>query len=115
MNSRGVPEPYVFLRKSSGLVKVAGFWDVFIYNIGLISVGIGVAYTHRYGLAYYPGGRIVAASLLATFLMVCIGLGFWFWTVAIPRSGGVYVFLTRAGNPGLGFALSLIATKIIPG
>ena len=101
-------DSYVFLRKSSGLVKIAGFWDVLIYNIGLISVGIGVAYTQRFGPAYYSGASIVTATLVATFLMIIIALAFWFWTQVIPRSGGVYVFLTRGGNPALGFALSFV-------
>lgn len=99
---------YVFLRKSSGLVKVAGFWDVFIYNLGLISVGIGVAYTQRFGPAYYPNGSLPLAIGAATLIMVAVGLALWCWTVAIPRSGGIYVFLTRAGLNATGFALSFV-------
>jgi hypothetical protein len=33
----------VFTRRSSGLIKSAGTYDVFIFNLGLISVGIAVA------------------------------------------------------------------------
>ena len=98
----------VFLRPASGLVKAAGLWDVFIYNVGLISLGIGVAYTQRYGPAYYPGASIVTATILAAVLMVLVTVGFWAWTVTIPRSGGIYVFLTRAKFPAFGFALSFV-------
>lgn len=98
----------VFLRPASGLVKAAGLWDVFIYNVGLISLGIGIAYTQRFGSAYYSGASIVTATILAAALMMLVALGFWTWTVTIPRSGGIYVFLTRARFPAFGFALSFV-------
>ena len=102
------PPPSVFLRQVSGLVKAAGLWDVFIYNVGLISVGIGVAYTHRFGTAYYPNSSVAWATLLAAALMALVVLGFWTWTTVIPRSGGIYVFLTRAQHPAFGFAMSFV-------
>ncbi len=98
----------VFLRPVSGLVKSAGIFDVFIYNVGLISIGIGVAYTHLYGAANYPGGDIPIASLIATGIMVFVGLGMWCWTVTLPRSGGIYVFVSRGLSAPLGFALSFV-------
>ncbi|MCX6223058.1 MAG: amino acid permease [Bacteroidia bacterium] len=98
----------IFLRPVSGLVKSAGIFDVFIYNVGLISIGIGVAYTHLYGAANYPGGDIPIASLIATGIMVLVGLGMWCWTVTLPRSGGIYVFVTRGLSAPLGFALSFV-------
>jgi APA family basic amino acid/polyamine antiporter len=103
-----VTQSSVFLRPVSGLVKAAGLWDVFIYNVGLISVGIGVAYTQRFGPAYYPNSSIPIATLLAAGLMTLVVLGFWVWTITIPRSGGIYVFLTRARFPAFGFALSFV-------
>jgi len=100
--------PGVFLREASGLVKSADTPDVFIYNVGLISVGIGVAYTHLIGPANYPGGNVAIASLVATLVMVLVGWAFWHWTVIFPRSGGVYVFLTRGLNGSVGYALSFV-------
>ena len=97
-----------FLRPVSGLVRSAGFWDVFIYNIGLISVGIGAIYTQRFGTAYYPNGDISAATLLSAAALLFVVLGFIAWTTAVPRSGGIYVFLSRAGFPGFGFAVSFV-------
>lgn len=98
----------VFLRASSGLIKSAGTLDVFIYNVGLISIGIGIAYTHLVGPANYPGGDIAIASLIATVVMAFVGASYWFWTVTIPRSGAIYVFVTRGLSPPIGFALSFV-------
>ncbi len=100
--------PSVFLRKASGLVKAASVWDVFIFNTGLISIGIGVLYTHLYGPSSYPGGDIAIASLIATVAMLAVGAGMWSWSVTIPRSGAIYVFLSRTGSPALGFSLGLL-------
>src|SRR5438270_12527669 len=100
--------PSVFLRKASGLVKAASVWDVFIFNTGLISIGIGVLYTHLYGPSNYPGGDIAIASLIATVAMLAVGAGMWSWSVTIPRSGAIYVFLSRTGSPALGFALGFV-------
>src|SRR5260370_25354834 len=67
-------QPSVFLRQTSGLVKAAGLWDVFIFNVGLISIGIGVAYTQRFGPAYYPAASIPIATLLAPTVMLTVWL-----------------------------------------
>lgn len=98
----------LFLRHSSGLTKSAGIIDVLIYNIGLISIGIGITYTHLYGPAHYPGGDITVATLIATVIMLVVGSAFWFWTITFPRSGGIYVFVSRGLSPAIGFALSFM-------
>jgi APA family basic amino acid/polyamine antiporter len=96
----------VFLRAASGLSRWFGGWDVFIYNLGLICIGMNVAYTQRFGPGFYPNCSIVGATILAGLLAGAVALGFWAWTSSVPRSGGIYVYLTRAGLPALGFAIS---------
>jgi hypothetical protein len=44
----------VFSRPASGLIRVAGSADVFIYNVGLVSVGIAIALNQYYGPSLYP-------------------------------------------------------------
>ncbi len=98
----------VFLRKASGLIKSAGTLDVFIYDTGLVSVGIGVAMIVLYASYMYPGGRVGWASLIAGLLMTGIALGMLVWTITLPRSGGVYVFGTRSLWPPLAFTMSFV-------
>jgi basic amino acid/polyamine antiporter, APA family len=100
--------PRVFLRQASGFVKAASTVDVLIFNTGLISIGIGVLYTHLIGPASYPNGDIGVASLIATLAMLGVGLGMWAWSVTVPRSGAVYVYVSRGSHPALGFALSFV-------
>ena len=96
----------LFLRTASGLTRLAGGWDVFIYNLGLICIGVNVAFSQRFGPAYYPNCSIPKATILAAVMAGAVALGFWAWTSVAPRSGGIYVYLTRAGLPAFGFAIS---------
>ncbi len=53
--------PAVFSRQASGLVRVGSSYDVFIYNVGLVSIGIAIAFNQFYGpastQALSPGWR----------------------------------------------------------
>jgi amino acid transporter len=103
----------VFSRKSSGLVRVGGTLDVFIFNVGLVSVGIAIAYNQYYGPSLYPGAQPWISTLLAAAGMLFVAAAFYCWSVVFPRSGGVYVFLSRTISPGVAFVMSLIETIIL--
>jgi amino acid transporter len=45
--------------------------------------------------------------------MLAVAATFYFWSVVFPRSGGVYVFLSRTISPGVAFVLSLVETVIL--
>ena len=74
-------EQRIFLRKASGLIRTASGTDTFIYNLGLVSVGLGVVSIMFYGPAYYPGGNLLWACILAGVMMSCIAFGFITWTI----------------------------------
>ena len=103
----------VFSRPASGLVRVAGSMDVFIFNVGLVSIGIAIAFNQLYGPSLYPGAAPWLSTLLAAFGMLFVAATFYSWSITFPRSGGVYVSLSRSVGPGLGFVLSLIETIIL--
>jgi basic amino acid/polyamine antiporter, APA family len=98
----------VFLRKASGLIKSASNTDVFIYDIGLVSIGLGLGFILFYGPAVYLGGNLYVGTLLAGAAMILVGLGMLTWTITIPRSGGIYNFGTRSMWPPLAFTLSFV-------
>lgn len=105
--------PGVFSRKASGLVRVGSSLDVFIFNVGLVSVGIAIAYNQFYGPSLYPGAQPWIATLLAAAGMIFVAAAFYCWSVVFPRSGGVYVFLSRTISPGVAFVMSLVETIIL--
>jgi amino acid transporter len=98
----------IFLRKASGLIRTAGLADVLIYDIGVVSIGLGVASAMLYGPGLYPGGNLVWATLFSGIAMALIALGFISWTTTLPRSGGVYVFGSRILPPSLALTMSLV-------
>ena len=103
----------VFSRQASGLIRVAGSWDVFIFNVGLVSVGIAIAFNQYYGPSLYPGASPAVATLLAALGMLFAATTFYLWSVVFPRSGGVYVFLSRTTHSSVAFLLSLLETIIL--
>jgi APA family basic amino acid/polyamine antiporter len=103
----------VFLRQASGLVRTAAPYDVFIFNIGLISVGIAVALDQLYGPSLYPGANVALSSIIAMVGMVVVGLAYYMWSVTFPRSGGNYVYQSRALHPSVAFATTFMETVIL--
>jgi amino acid transporter len=107
------PADEVFVRRSSGLLRTAGAYDVFIFNVGLISVGIAVAFNQFIGPSTYPGSNVAVSSLIAALGMVAVGLAYYMWSTIFPRSGGNYVYQSRGLNPGVAFATSFLETVIL--
>jgi APA family basic amino acid/polyamine antiporter len=108
-----VAGPGVFSRPASGLIRVAGSTDVFIYNVGLVSVGIAIALNQYYGPSLYQGAGVWLATLLAALGMLFVSVTFYCYANVFPRSGGVYVFLSRATSPPVAFVLSLVETVVL--
>jgi len=106
--SEATGDQRIFLRKASGLIKTAGGLDIFIFNLGLVSVGLGIASIMLYGPAYYPGGNLVVSTLIAGAAMALIAFGFITWTITLPRSGGIYVFASRILPPSIALTISLV-------
>ncbi len=71
--------PGVFSRQASGLVRVGGAYDVFIYNVGLVSIGIAIAFNQFYGPSLYPGAKPWLSTVLAALGMVAVATTFYFW------------------------------------
>jgi basic amino acid/polyamine antiporter, APA family len=104
----GGGEQRIFLRKASGLIRTASLADVLIYDIGLVSVGLGVGTMMYYGPSFYPGGNLILGCFIGGIMMAAICFGMITWSVTLPRSGGIYVFGSRSLPPFLALTLSLV-------
>jgi amino acid transporter len=82
--------------------------DTFIYNLGVVSIGLGVGSILYYGPAFYPQGNLIWGSVIAGVAMAMISFGFITWTITLPRSGGIYVFGSRILPPALALTMSLV-------
>ncbi len=95
--------PEVFTRKASGLVRVMSPYSAFVYNI--LTMGLIFPWTYLWAPGALPGGRLVWGILLATLFEVPIALAYVWLSTALPRSGGDYVFQSRAFGGFWGFTL----------
>ena len=95
--------PEVFVRKSSGLVRVMSPSSAFIYNV--LTMGLIFPWTYLWAPGALPGGQIVWGILLAVVLEMPIALAYVWLSTALPRSGGDYVFQSRVLGGGIAFTL----------
>ncbi len=95
--------PEVFVRKSSGLVRVMSPSSAFFYNV--LTMGLIFPWTYLWAPGALPGGQLVWGILLAMVLEIPIALAYVWLSTALPRSGGDYVFQSRVLGGGIGFTL----------
>ncbi len=95
--------PEVFVRKSSGLVRVMSPSSAFIYNV--LTMGLIFPWTYLWAPGALPGGQLVWGILLAMLLEIPIALAYVWLSTSFPRTGGDYVFQSRVFGGGLAFTL----------
>ena len=94
----------VFIRRASGLVRVVSPVDALVYAF----VNPTIPYAYHYIIwsqVLYPGANIYIAALFIACLypiVACIAL----LTIAMPRSGGEYMFGSRVLHPYIGLLCS---------
>ncbi|HEX8005331.1 MAG TPA: APC family permease [Trebonia sp.] len=96
-----------FTRNATGLVREVSMWDALIMNTLGMNVAVGSVLLLQQAPAIFPGGNMVLAVIIGTLIMAFTLL--WVYAefaAAMPRSGGDYVFVSRALHPFLGWLLS---------
>jgi APA family basic amino acid/polyamine antiporter len=92
-----------FVRQATGLVRNVGIWDSFFANFGGVAIPLALI-TYTTGAFLFPGSNLVLATLIATLWSIPLGVMYSLYGAAMPRSGGDYVFVSRAVHPVVGFA-----------
>ena len=107
MGMGGGGGPGVFLRRATGLVREVSLLDAILMNSIGMNVGIGAVFLFLQAQSFFPAGNMLAAVVIGTLLMAFTLL--WVYSefaAAMPRSGGDYVFVSRALHPFLGWLLA---------
>jgi amino acid transporter len=97
----------LFLRRATGLVREVSLVDAFIMNTIGMNVAIGAVFLFLQAPANFPNGSMLLSVIIGTVLMAFTLL--WVYSefaAAMPRSGGDYVFASRALHPFIGWLLS---------
>jgi amino acid transporter len=98
-----------FVREATGLVREISTVDALAINIIIANLVIGSV-----GLLVlpftFPGVNLVGAVIVAAIASFSLAIVYWLFNVAMPRSGGDYVWNTRILHPALGFASNFSLT-----
>jgi len=95
-------EPVVFARKASGLVRELSWWDVLLITIAGPAAS-GMTYYSVKIPGVYPGANMVLAFFLGGLIWLTPVILIAVFASSFPRSGSMYVAISRATHPVLGF------------
>lgn len=95
--------PGLFTRKATGLVREGRTRDALFYNLLWSSVGLTFAFYWLFA-AFYPGASPIVTVLIAAAVGLPGAFLYAMLTQLMPRTGGDYVFNSRALHPAVGFA-----------
>ncbi len=101
-----VQAPTLFTRKATGLVREGRTRDALFYNVMWSSVALTFAFYWLF-IAAYPGANALLGIVFAALLGAPGAFLYAMLTQVMPRTGGDYVFNSRALHPSIGFAANL--------
>ncbi len=111
-NSGNVATTSHFVRNATGLVRELSPFDAFNLVFSAVLIPVGITQALSFAPSFWPGGNVLVAFLLSIPLLLCFGLVYLYFTVAMPRSGGDYVWVSRVLGPGVGFLTNLTLTFV---
>lgn len=118
LHTEGTPpsKPKVFAREATGLVKSLSLFDMFNVSFGQIMPAVGIVFIVSFMAFAFVGSNVFIGFLIG---IPIIGLGpglvYALLGSSMPRSGGDYVYNSRAINPPLGFMSNFVFTATVIG
>ncbi|HKV66511.1 MAG TPA: amino acid permease, partial [Gaiellales bacterium] len=106
MSAADASAPRAFERQATGLVREAGWWDILVYNLNFVSIGLMAAFLFNTTIPFYPGVNVYINELIAFGLVIPLSFVFAMFASVMPRSGGDYVYVSRTLHPALGMMSS---------
>lgn len=98
-----------FARDATGLTREVGSFYAMIGNIMVMGLGYGLVFAF-FSSSLYPGVDLpytVAFALIPAFILSAV---YYLFTVAMPRTGGDFVWVSRILNPAAGFVGNVLIT-----
>ncbi len=102
----------VFVRNATGLVRELSPFDAFNLVFSAVLIPVGITQMFSFAPTFWPNANVLVSFLLSIPLVFCFGMVYLYFTVAMPRSGGDYVWVSRVLGPGIGFLTNLSLTFV---
>jgi len=102
----------LFVRNATGLVRELSPFDAFNLVFSAVLIPVGITQVFSFAPTFWPGANVLVSFLLSIPLVLCFGLVYFYFTIAMPRSGGDYVWVSRVLGPGVGFLTNLALTFV---
>jgi amino acid transporter len=101
-----------FARKASGLTRNVSAWDALIYNINAMGILFVLPYA-TWGAGLYLGVDLPSTMLLALPMSIPIAMLYAYFSAAMPRTGGDYVWVSRCLHPAVGFMSNFLLSVVL--
>jgi APA family basic amino acid/polyamine antiporter len=99
----------IFARDATGLTRQIGAWDAFLGNI--LAMGVSYFFVFAYFASLlFPGANLPVTVFVTLIPGIVVALLYYLFTVAMPRTGGDYVWTSRILHPSLGFMTNVVLT-----
>src|ERR1700682_5824662 len=102
----------VFVRNATGLVRELSPFDAFNLVFSAVLIPVGITQVFSFAPTFWPNANVLVSFLSSIPLVLCFGMVYLYFTVAMPRSGGDYVWVSRILGPGVGFITNLSLTFV---
>lgn len=102
----------MFVRNATGLVRELTPFDAFNLVFAAVLIPVGISQALNFGAAAFPGANIALAFILGGILLLGFGGVYIYFTLAMPRSGGDYVWVSRVLHPFFGFVVNVTLTFV---
>ena len=103
--------PATFVREATGLTKqISG-----IEALGMALSGMGLLYVFNASVftpAFYPDANPLVGPLIGLLLILPVAGMYALFSIAMPRTGGDYVWTSRVLNSGTGFVVNFSLTLL---
>ena len=102
-------KPKVFVREATGLVRSLTWFDGTMFNLAYYNIAVAAFIVFGWGSWMFPGADMgISVGLVGLIVDIPIIIGYSFLVMGMPRSGGDYVFVSRALSAPLGTGVALV-------